>query len=443
MKKFAIKLLILVLCLATLISLVACDGTKNPSESDSDKTPTGSDSDTAPESGSDTPENVLEVKWNFGAVGSEDNADHPNAIYTKDYYSYTDVITIPKKGTKIIFTDDNTNSNDDAAYILVKDYLVSAWVKDDNGEWVFDRRGGNVEGSGTANRSYAQYVYDFETGTEKMVYSYITSLDNECIRLCFRSGQTADFTPASFPTVTFEYTDEPGTDLEDITAARFLEQNYFPELEGLTVNLIGDSYISTSTTYTKWPHLLEDKYNLKLTNKGISGSQVSNYGETLNRPMVSRLDTLPDNDPDIVLFQGGRNDVHDQTPIGTNDSMDIKTFKGACNYIITVLKNKYPNALIVTMTAWNVTTTGKQGLSTTDYAIALAEVSEMHGVPCFRSYDEDLSGVHMMDKDFRAKYCNTPSDVSHFNQEGHNYFFPTIEKFFGEEYVKFLASKAK
>lgn len=441
MKTFAAKVLILVLCLATLISLVACDNTEEPSESESetDSTPIGSD--TEPDTDAGTPENVIEVKWNLGAVGSGENADHPNEIYVKDNFSYTDVITVPKKGTKIIFTDDNTNSNDDTGYILIKDYLVSAWVKDENGEWVFDRRGGSVEGVGTSTTSYAQYVYDMETHAEKMVYSYVTSLDNECIRLCFRSGQTADFTPESFPVVTFEYTDEPGSDLEDITAARFLEQNYFPELNGIKLNIIGDSYVAPTDTLDKWPKILSDKYNITCSNKGIGGSQMSNHGT--KNPMVNRYNTMPDNDPDIVILQGGRNDYNDKVPMGENDSTDTKTYKGAVNFLITKLREKYPNALIITITAWNVSRQNTIGLSTCDYAKALAELSALHGIPCFRAFDEKLSGVHMNDKDFRTQYCLEPTDVSHFNQEGHNYFFPTIEKFIGEEYVKFLAEKAK
>ena len=428
----------MLLCAITLVSFCACQPNEpnSPSESDSESV-----SVSESESNPDLPENVLQVAWHYGAIGSKNNTSSPCEIYEKEFFSYSDVIEIPKKGTKITFTDDNLNSNgDNRGFIFYDDFFVSSWKKNESGEWVFNVMGGNVEGPGTSDYTYSKWDYDPETSIQTMTYSYVTSLDNECIRLCFRSGQTASFTPEVFPTVTFEYTDEPGTDLEDINNARFLERNNFPELKGIKFNIIGDSYVAPSSAIDKWPDTLADKYKMIYSNKGISGSQMSNHGT--RNPMVIRYTDMPDNNPDIVILQGGRNDYNDKVPMGDNDSTDTKTFKGAVNFLITKLQEKYPNALILTITAWNVAKQNTLGYSTADYGKALAEVSALRGIPCFHAYDQEISGVNMNDKAFRTKYCTDSSDVSHLNQDGHNYFFPVIEKFIGEEYQKFLAAKA-
>ena len=216
---------------------------------------------------------------------------------------------------------------------------------------------------------------------------------------------------------------------------------YYSVLEKITLNILGDSYVAPADTLDKWPKILSDKYGIVCSNKGINGSQMSNHGT--RKPMVDRYVTMPDNAPDIVILEGGRNDFNDCVPMGENDSTDTKTYKGAVNFLITKLRERYPSALMLTVTAWNVEKQNAVGLSTGDYARALAEVSALYGIPCFKAYDEELSDVHMNDPEFRTAYCMHSGDVSHFNQEGHNRFFPIIEKFIGEEYVKILASKAK
>lgn len=216
---------------------------------------------------------------------------------------------------------------------------------------------------------------------------------------------------------------------------------HFSVLEGIKLNILGDSYVVHTDAFEKWPKILTDKYGLDCSNHGISGSQMSDHGT--RKPMVERYGAMPDNDPDIVILEGGRNDFNDRVPMGENDSTDTKTFKGAANFLITKLREKYPHALMLTITAWNVEGKNSVGFSTGDYGRAFAEISELRGIPCFHSFDEELSGIHMNDPAFRAKYCRTPGDVSHLNEDGHYLFFPAIERFIGEEYAKFLASKEK
>ena len=130
-----------------------------------------------------------------------------------------------------------------------------------------------------------------------VVYTYVTSKDDENIRLCFRSGQSSSFTPEQFPTVYVEFTGEKGTvsvsQKEKEEFDKYIEAEKaaikYPALKGLTVNFLGDSYFAGNgldQNYV-WPSLLGKIYEMKYTNYGKNGSTVSDY-VTTNNPMVVR-----------------------------------------------------------------------------------------------------------------------------------------------------------
>ena len=75
-------------------------------------------------------------------------------------------------------------------------YVLSFWKKDGN-DWVIDLSKPNIAGGG-------QYI---ATSTSAgVVYTYISSEDNECIRFCFRSENVSNA-----PTIYASETNEPGT----------------------------------------------------------------------------------------------------------------------------------------------------------------------------------------------------------------------------------------
>ena len=94
---------------------------------------------------------------------------------------------------------------------------------------------------------------------------------------------------------------------------------------------------------------LAKKYDMVFNNYGMNGSTMSNY-VTTNNPMVVRYANMVDNNPDIVIIEGGRNDYNKNVPIGENGSTDTKTMKGAARFLITKIQEKYPNALIICLT---------------------------------------------------------------------------------------------
>ncbi len=384
---------------------------------------------TPPETPADPIE--LTINWSFGYVGSDQNSqNYVNMIKPSGgYYSYTDIIHIEKAGTTITFTDDNTNSGDDNGFISAAAYVFSSW-KEVNGEWVIDLDGANFRGNDTS-------VYKVEGSSR--VYTYTTSKDNEYIRICYRSGQTSSFTPSVYATIYAELTGNIGS-VDEAAAEKKLHEefvnsiktaNKYPSLKSITLNVIGDSYFAGNGLEVNyvWPSLLAQGYEMTFQNYGKNGSTISDY-VTTNNPMVQRYTQMVNNTPDIVIFEGGKNDYNKNVP--------IDRFSADVEKLINGLKAKYPNALLLCVTPWKVAGTNDIGKTVDDYVNALKTTCAALGVICFDASDpQNLGGiVDMTNAAFRAEYCMTPSDVSHLNAKGHRLVLEYFEKFVGENYKK-------
>ena len=217
-------------------------------------------------------------------------------------------------------------------------------------------------------------------------------------------------------------------------------------LEGLKVNIIGDSYFAGQTLPQEqvWPALLATKYNWVFTNFGSNGNLVSSYNNLDNQPMCKRYRMMPSNDADVIMVNGGRNDYNNNVPLGTVDSEDTNTFMGALNTLFAGLREKYPNAMLMYTTVWNFpdTNTGTT-LTYLDYAQAAEQVCEKWGVYCFRAYDPEVSGVDMRDEAFRAEYCLHADDISHLNLDGMKLVMPVYEAFLAESWAEWDAREVE
>jgi hypothetical protein len=67
----------------------------------------------------------------------------------------------------------------------------------------------------------------------------------------------------------------------------------------------------------------------------------------------------------------------------------------------------------------------------------LAEYYNDPHVVCMYAADAEYTGVDMADAKFRAKYCQTASDVSHLNADGMYLVAPKFDKWLAEAYAKF------
>lgn len=394
-------------------------------------------------------ENQIEVAWHMGKITSEQDKENPAALLDgAEGYSYSDVIHIKKAGTEIRFTDNNGADSIDTAYADETVYVISHWVKDEAGNFVLDNPGDHYQGTGGRSREVVKFDNDY-TAT----YTYVSTFEDEYIRLCYASGQTAKNTKKlAFAKVYSEYVkgvgtlalSEAGKTLKDLKVARFLKtspaEQWFEELSGITMYAMGDSYFGGSKTGKEyvWPNLLAQKYGMSFLNYGIGGSTISNVPEKNHYPMTGRISGMAAAEPQIILFEGGRNDFVKEVPLGKDTDTDETTFCGAINNCLNQLQEKYPNALIIGVTVWAHEET-KSGQTQTDFGNAMLRLCAARGIPCFNAMDTANTRVQMDNSAFRQKYCQDNNDISHLNVDGMILAEPVFERFIAEKYREFLA----
>ncbi|MBE6578071.1 MAG: SGNH/GDSL hydrolase family protein [Ruminococcaceae bacterium] len=252
---------------------------------------------------------------------------------------------------------------------------------------------------------------------------------------------SCDETPADEQPVADDPTETPDT---TTPPADEPEEIPFTGLKGLTINAIGDSYFAGEglSKDEVWLGLLAEKYDINMNNYGVGGSTISDLVN--QNPMCKRYSQMPDNSPDIVILEGGRNDYMSKVPLGTVTSKDTKTFMGAINVTIDGLQAKYPNAMIVCITNWNFNNTSTHDSpygGSAVYANAMKQVADAQGVYCIMANDPNVSGVDVSNADFRAQYCIKPGDVSHLNADGMKLVMPKFDAVLTEYYKDFLNKK--
>ena len=436
------KLISILLFISMALPLVSCDalfgGDTQDAGSDSQgaqSTPDDTSDDTAPETPSEVPgdtenpedenddviedipdrEHLIEVTWSAGCVTAS------GEIVSDNYdYAYSSVITLGACGTKITFTFKGCPSENESILAL------SSWKLSD-GEWVIDRDAPYATSSAVEKQ-------DKLNGTT--TYTYVSSGDGESIRLCYYRGGSSET-----PYVYSYETGEVGTlsdiyEVESWTSAD-RDRAYYSILEGKTINFIGDSLFaghSLGKHYT-WPQLLGAKYNMTFENHGISGCTLSAC-EGGNNPIVNRFSKLPDNNPDIVVIEGGRNDYNKNAAMGAHNYPNADTYKGALAMTIAGLREKYPNAVIICVTFWRASDKqNEMGYTCNDYNSGMLDVCAKLGIPCINASIESETGIYMTDADFRAQYSLAPSDVCHLNYEGMKLALAFFERKIAEIYA--------
>lgn len=224
--------------------------------------------------------------------------------------------------------------------------------------------------------------------------------------------------------------------------------DYYPVLEGIKMYALGDSYFGGSSLgqHQTWVNLIGYQYDMSFINFGIGGNTVARASGTGSNqpPMCNRYTEMP-MDGNLYFIEGGRNDRHYSVPYGTNDSTNGSTFKGALNIIISAVRQKAPDALIVLVTPWsNLGEKGYLGTNNT-YAQAMIELAEYYNdkhVICMNNSDTKFTGIDMAVSSCRLKYCLTPSDVSHLNANGMYMVKDKFEKWLAEQYAAFIGTEA-
>jgi len=143
-------------------------------------------------------------------------------------------------------------------------------------------------------------------------------------------------------------------------------------------------------------------------------------------------------DVDIIIVEGGRNDYNFNVPLGTLEDTTTKTMMGATRYLLTKLRERYPNAVIIGLTCWETGgNKNKDGHYCREYGQAMLDICADLGIPCINALDQGKMGVYMTDPNFRAKYCRDANDVSHLNDDGMKLVLPVFERYIAEIYEEY------
>ena len=150
--------------------------------------------------------------------------------------------------------------------------------------------------------------------------------------------------------------------------------------------------------------------------------------------MVERVETV-DKDSDMVFVFGGTNDFNRGCPMGTFESKDKNTFKGALSVMLQYLKDHFPNKKIYLLTPirrgiFDSQPTDLQansiGLYLTDYVDAIKEAGELFDIEVIDLHT--LTGLNPNDKECADQYFHNSGSIDnlHPNAKGHLVIAETI-----------------
>lgn len=167
------------------------------------------------------------IEWTKGYVKPDNGS-----LTTGNYYSRSSVFVIEKAGTVVTFTDT------DGSYASSGAAVFTGWNLVDD-EWVFDEtialNGANAE------------CYKDVNGTR--VYYYVTTKDNQGLRISYRSEQTDDFVPEHVTVYTTSYANwvkdnEVSYAPAELQNATFVPVTNFNDIGAGTANALNGATVS-------------------------------------------------------------------------------------------------------------------------------------------------------------------------------------------------------
>lgn len=140
----------------------------------------------------------LDIEWNWGYFSTgtaDDKSGSAQYAVVQNYAAIfsSQVICVEKAGTEIIWKDTTTSH-----YLTAGGYAVSSWMKNTDGVWVPDESGAFYAAAGGDGTNEIQTPQ----ADGSVVYRYVTTKDNECIRLAL-SQRLDDPLGESIPNVSF------------------------------------------------------------------------------------------------------------------------------------------------------------------------------------------------------------------------------------------------
>ena len=243
-----------------------------------------------------------------------------------------------------------------------------------------------------------------------------------------------------------EFSKLNGYDVKDKTArnmvATYGTGSFYEKLHGKTVIVLGDSLTigSGAALGNTWVELLATKYGCTCYNYGVSGSKISNGGDSAYASdMATRITSILSNHNscDYFILMGGANDKNQNVVIGTTNDTTTSTFIGAIKSIIYKVVSKYGNKCqVLTMTTYHrFDTTNAIGMGEYDYVQGMINASSFFSVPCFNNYNN--CGITLASTGYTPE-AFAWADISsvdplvpdhHFSPAAYAYMLPKYEAF--------------
>lgn len=391
---------------------------------------------------------VTDLGWRYGYVATADNTLKntygSGTLYSERtgsnscVFTYSDIMPIYGKGTKLTFTDGNKVSGGD----FLADSVYAFAVYD------------NAAGTTLNTTKSVKGVTYTANADGSRTYTYTTTADVEYVRVC--NSVEKNVLPWNLL-----YKEVPG------------QIAYDENLEGLTMLAIGDSYLDVITQDGDvsegktpnnmngvWLNLLAQKYGMQHVNYGGSGNTIANYkdkdGIDVASCMINRYtkmkgfsDAAFAETVDLIVFEGGRNDYNQNIPLGDVNSYDVNTLSGAVNTMLDAFLETYPNAIVICVTAWSHEGHSYNGPNTAgnycdDYARAFEAVvnaRQSNRVKIIDAYNTAKYPVFVTRTDFTALYNMKAGDQSHLNVAGMKFVLPYFEATISQYYEQFLSSQ--
>lgn len=212
-------------------------------------------------------------------------------------------------------------------------------------------------------------------------------------------------------------------------------------LKGLTIAFLGDSItegIGASSPDNSYPSVFKRNTEIKeALNYGLSGTRIARQKEPFmgcvdwDRDFVSRVDEISD-DADCVVICGGINDyAHGDAELGSFEDRTEYTFYGAMHILLTKLKKKFSDKVIVFMTPVHFLAESdprnahiNKGHYFSEYLSAINEVCNYHSIPVFDLHSQSGMDVSI-DEDREHFYA----DETHLNDNGYKRMAEKLEEY--------------
>lgn len=215
------------------------------------------------------------------------------------------------------------------------------------------------------------------------------------------------------------------TNDNDIVNKKYVDDKISSPLKGKKVSIVSDSIGAGYGATTNFPTILGQNTGAIIQNLSLSGATIS-YNDENGYNFITTGANV-DSDADYILVLGGANDYFNQYNIGTNDTSDWTTLKGALKQIIEYYQENIPNAKIFVAT--DSTFVDDMGNNPFPYWNAMAEICSIYHIPFLNLWD--TFGLNPQISDIATAYYQT--DLTHLNNNGNVYLADKIQKFLENE----------